>query len=83
MCSFDNVLNNVDTYLRDEEIGHILSVKDGVAFVAGLPNVRVGEMIEFIDKNIFGMALNLEGDRIGCIIFGDDQNIMQNDNVLH
>jgi F-type H+-transporting ATPase subunit alpha len=53
-----------------------------VAFVTGLPDIRVGEMVEFVGKNLFGMALNLEKDRIGCIVFGDDQNIMQDDEVI-
>jgi F-type H+-transporting ATPase subunit alpha len=63
-------------------VGEIISVKDGVAFITGLPNVRVGEMVEFVGKNIFGMALNLEKDRVGCIVFGDDQEITQDGQVV-
>jgi F-type H+-transporting ATPase subunit alpha len=77
---------STSSYTGDEQktnvVGQIISVKDGVAFIAGLPQVRIGEMIEIIDKNIFGMALNLEKDRVGCIIFGDDQEIKQDDQVV-
>jgi len=73
----DSVLDD-DTQL----VGQIISVKDGVAFITGLPEVRVGEMVEFVGKNIFGMALNLEKDRVGCIVFGDDQEIKQDGEVV-
>jgi len=65
-------------------VGEVISVKDGVAFVTGLPNIRVGEMVQFLNKskNIFGMALNLEADQVGVIVFGDDQEITQDDSVL-
>ena len=43
--------------------------------------ITCGEMVEFIGKNIFGMALNLEKDQIGVIVFGDDQEIKQDDQV--
>jgi F0F1-type ATP synthase alpha subunit len=51
-------------------VGEVISVKDGVAFVTGLPNIRVGEMVQFLNKskNIFGMALNLETDQVGIIV---------------
>jgi len=83
------ILENLDDVILDVEsnedvkmVGQIISVKDGVAFMTGLPDVRVGEMVEFVGKNIFGMALNLEKDRVGCIVFGDDQEIKQDDQVV-
>jgi len=67
--------------LEDPSIGQIISVKDGVAFVTGLNKIQVGEMVEFISKGLTGMALNLESEQVGCIIFGDDTSIKQDDSV--
>jgi len=67
--------------VEDPAIGQIISVKDGVAFVTGLQNVQVGEMVEFVSKGLTGMALNLEAEQVGCIIFGDDTSIQQDDEV--
>ncbi|RYE14270.1 MAG: hypothetical protein EOP34_06975, partial [Rickettsiales bacterium] len=50
---------------RLKNIGEVLSVKDGVAFVWGLNDIKVGEMVEFSGRGIFGMALNLEKDSVG------------------
>jgi len=73
---------DLDFELENEDVGQVITVKDGVAFVAGLDNLRVGEMVEFTGKAIFGMALNLEKDQVGCIVFGDDQEIKQDDQVI-
>ena len=62
------------------EIGKVLSVGDGIARVYGLDNVQAGEMVEF-DDGSKGMALNLESDNVGVVIFGDDRNIKEGDNV--
>ncbi len=62
------------------EIGQVLSVGDGVARVYGLDNVRAGEMVEF-PGGIKGMALNLETDNVGVVIFGDDRDIKEGDIV--
>ena len=62
------------------EIGQVLSVGDGIARVYGLDNVRAGEMVEFNDSTR-GMALNLEADNVGVVIFGDDRNIKEGDTV--
>ena len=62
------------------EIGKVLSVGDGIARVYGLDNVQAGEMVEF-DDNSKGMALNLENDNVGVVIFGDDRNIKEGDTV--
>jgi F-type H+-transporting ATPase subunit alpha len=62
------------------EIGQVLSVGDGVARVYGLDGVRAGEMVEF-PGGIKGMALNLESDNVGIVIFGDDRTIKEGDIV--
>ena len=58
------------------EVGRVLSVGDGIARVHGLDEVRDGEMVEF-DGGIKGMALNLESDNVGIVIFGDDRSIKE------
>tara|TARA_B110000438_G_scaffold293245_1_gene332757 strand:+ start:445 stop:1974 length:1530 start_codon:yes stop_codon:yes gene_type:complete len=62
------------------EVGQVLSVGDGIARVYGLDNVQAGEMVEFSD-GIKGMALNLEKDNVGVVIFGDDRSIKEGDVV--
>ncbi|SVD21631.1 uncharacterized protein METZ01_LOCUS374485, partial [marine metagenome] len=58
----------------------VLSVGDGIARVYGLDNVQLGEMVEFPGA-IKGMALNLEADNVGIVIFGDDRSIKEGDVV--
>ena len=58
------------------EVGTVLSVGDGIAQIHGLDNVQAGEMVEF-DGGIQGMALNLEADNVGVVIFGSDQTIRE------
>jgi len=62
------------------EVGRVLSVGDGIARVHGLDNVQAGEMVEF-PGGIRGMALNLETDNVGIVIFGDDRAIKEGDVV--
>ena len=62
------------------EVGQVLSVGDGVARVYGLDNVQAGEMVEF-PGGIRGMALNLETDNVGIVIFGEDRYIKEGDVV--
>jgi len=62
------------------EVGRVLSVGDGIARVYGLDNVQAGEMVEF-PGGIRGMALNLETDNVGIVIFGDDRDIKEGDTV--
>ena len=62
------------------EIGRVLSVGDGIARVYGLDNVQAGEMGEF-PGGIMGMALNLESDNVGIVIFGSDRDIKEGDTV--
>ncbi|WP_159589405.1 F0F1 ATP synthase subunit alpha [Chelativorans xinjiangense] len=62
------------------EVGQVLSVGDGIARVYGLDNVQAGEMVEF-PGGIRGMALNLEVDNVGVVIFGSDRDIKEGDTV--
>ena len=62
------------------EIGQVLSVGDGIARIYGLDNVQAGEMVEFADGSK-GMALNLESENVGVVIFGDDRNVKEGDVV--
>jgi len=62
------------------EVGQVLSVGDGVARVYGLDNVQAGELVEFPGE-IQGMALNLEVDNVGVVLFGDDRGIKEGDTV--
>ncbi len=62
------------------EVGQVLSVGDGIARIYGLDNVQAGEMVEFSDGSK-GMALNLEADNVGVVIFGDDRAIKEGDTV--
>ncbi|MEC9198196.1 MAG: F0F1 ATP synthase subunit alpha [Pseudomonadota bacterium] len=62
------------------EVGRVLSVGDGIARVHGLDNVQAGEMVEF-PGGIQGMALNLESDNVGVVIFGSDRDIKEGDTV--
>jgi F-type H+-transporting ATPase subunit alpha len=62
------------------EVGRVLSVGDGIARIYGLDNVQAGEMVEF-PGGIRGMALNLEADNVGVVIFGTDSGIKEGDTV--
>ncbi|MTI44584.1 ATP synthase F1 subcomplex alpha subunit [Roseibium hamelinense] len=62
------------------EVGQVLSVGDGIARVYGLDKVQAGEMVEF-PGGIKGMALNLEADNVGVVIFGSDRDIQEGDTV--
>ncbi|MGV3555163.1 MAG: HAS-barrel domain-containing protein, partial [Croceibacterium sp.] len=58
------------------EVGSVLSVGDGIARIHGLDNVQAGEMVEF-ENGTRGMALNLESDNVGIVIFGADREIKE------
>jgi F-type H+/Na+-transporting ATPase subunit alpha len=62
------------------EVGQVLSVGDGIARVYGLDNVQAGEMVEFAN-GVRGMALNLETDNVGIVIFGEDRQILEGQTV--
>jgi F-type H+-transporting ATPase subunit alpha len=70
-----------DTEANVAETGQVLSVGDGIARVFGLQNVMSGEMVEFPGAGLRGMALNLETDNVGVVIFGDDKQIREGDTV--
>jgi F-type H+-transporting ATPase subunit alpha len=63
------------------DVGQVLSVGDGIARVFGLDQVQAGEMVEFPSAGVKGMALNLERDNVGIVIFGEDQAIKEGDEV--
>ena len=73
-------IKNYGADAKVSDVGQVLSVGDGIARVYGLDNVQAGEMVEF-DGGIKGMALNLEQDNVGVVIFGDDRGIKEGDNV--
>ncbi len=61
------------------DVGSVLSVGDGIARVYGLDQVQAGEMVEFPKAGVKGMALNLERDNVGVVIFGEDRDIKEGD----
>ena len=71
---------NFGTEAQVSETGQVLSVGDGIARVYGLDNVQAGEMVEF-SNGVQGMALNLEADNVGVVIFGSDAEIREGDIV--
>ncbi len=73
-------IKDFGTEAEVSEIGQVLSVGDGIARVYGLDNVQAGEMVEF-PGGIRGMALNLETDNVGVVIFGSDKSIKEGDTV--
>ena len=73
-------ISSFGTEAKVSEVGTVLSIGDGIARVHGLDKVQFGEMVEF-DSGIKGMALNLEADNVGVVVFGDDREIKEGDNV--
>ncbi len=73
-------IKNFGKESKISEVGQVLSVGDGIARVYGLDNVQAGEMVEFPGE-IRGMALNLESDNVGVVIFGSDRDIKEGDPV--
>lgn len=73
-------IKNFDQKAEVSEIGWVLSVGDGIARVYGLDNVQAGEMVSF-SNGVRGMALNLEIDNVGVVIFGSDRDIREGDCV--
>ena len=68
-------------FYQKNDIGEVLSIKDGVATVYGLTDVRAGEVVEFIESKIKGLALNLNIDTIQVVVFGNDRLIREGDSV--
>lgn len=73
-------IKNFGAEAEVSEVGQVLSVGDGIARVYGLDNVQAGEMVEF-PGGVRGMALNLESDNVGIVIFGSDRDIKEGDTV--
>lgn len=73
-------IKNFGTEAEVSEVGQVLSIGDGIARVHGLDKVQAGEMVEF-PGGVKGMALNLETDNVGVVIFGDDRGIKEGDTV--
>ena len=75
-----NQIKNFGQEAEVSEVGQVLSVGDGIARVYGLDNCQAGELVEF-PGGIKGMALNLETDNVGVVIFGSDRSIKEGDTV--
>jgi F-type H+-transporting ATPase subunit alpha len=73
-------IKNFGTEADVSDVGQVLSVGDGIARVYGLDEVQAGELVEF-PGGVKGMALNLERDNVGCVIFGEDRGIKEGDTV--
>ena len=73
-------IENFGVEAEVSDVGQVLSVGDGIARIYGLDSVQAGEMVEF-DGGVKGMALNLESDNVGVVIFGDDRGIKEGDTV--
>src|SRR5437879_10398025 len=69
---------NFDASMTVNEVGTVIKVGDGIAEIYGLEKVMAGELLEF-DHGVRGLALNLEEDKVGCVLFGDFQKIKEGD----
>lgn len=74
-------ITNTYKELDIAETGKVISIGDGIARIYGLNNVQAGEMVEFVSGGIKGMALNLETDNVGVVVFGNDRVIKEGDIV--
>jgi len=73
-------IENYELKTSAEDVGYVIQAGDGIARIFGLENCMYGEMLEFEDGT-FGMALNLEEDNVGCVLFGSDRNIKEGTSV--
>lgn len=84
IAEISSILKNQIAILEEKvntaEYGQVISVGDGIARIWGLDNVQAGEMVEF-SNGVRGMALNLEKDNVGIVIFGSDQDIREGDTI--
>src|ERR1700694_5292944 len=74
-------IEHYEKAINVSETGSVISVGDGIARVYGLQNVMAGELVEFPSAGVKGMALNLETDTVGIVVFGDDNRIREGDTV--
>jgi len=75
-------ITNYYVKLQVDEIGQVVSIRDGIACVYGLNKIQAKEMVEFV-SNMKGMALNLENENVRIVIFGSDTVIKEGDIVKH
>ena len=75
-----NQIKNIDNNVDVNEVGEVLEIGDGVARTSGLGNVMSSELVEF-PNNVFGMALNLEEENVGVVLFGDSSLVKEGDTV--
>src|SRR4028118_1200114 len=73
-------IKNFGTEAEVTEVGQVLHVGDGIARCYGLDNVQAGEMVQF-ESGVQGMALNLEADNVGVVVFGSDREIAEGQTV--
>ncbi len=73
-------IESFETRVELEEVGQVVQVGDGIARVYGLEKVMAGELVEF-SGGLLGMALNLEEDNVGCVLFGDDVHVKEGDSA--
>lgn len=73
-------IKHYDDKVETSEVGTVISVGDGIALVHGLDNAISGELLDFGD-NVYGMALNLNEDHVGCVLMGSDENIKEGNEV--
>ncbi|MBK9163516.1 MAG: F0F1 ATP synthase subunit alpha [Acidobacteria bacterium] len=71
-------IEDFDASMKVDEVGSVIKVGDGIAEIYGLEKVMAGELLEF-DHGVRGLALNLEEDKVGCVLFGDFQKIKEGD----
>merc|ERR1712165_699933 len=76
---FRSFISDRNIYTNIAEQGVVLSVGDGIARVFGLDNIKYGEMVELGDNRVPGMALSLENNRVGVVVFGNDMELKQGD----
>ncbi len=75
-------LKSLDTSLKLEEVGTVLTVGDGVARIYGLLNATANELLEFEDGTM-GIVMNLEEDNVGAVILGSSEGIKESDREAH
>jgi len=78
-ADFRSFITERNIYTNIAEQGVVLSIGDGIANVFGLDNIKMGEMVELGDKRVPGMALSLENNRVGVVVFGNDMDLKQGD----
>ena len=73
-------IESFETTIQLEEVGEVIQVGDGIARVYGLEKVMASELVEF-PGGLYGMALNLEEDNVGCVLFGEDTHVKEGDSA--